>query len=367
MKNKKIKQTKILAAIVGSYPKPEYLYKNSGRALLDEVGISFYQNQLSLGKKFLKNLDKASLEAIKDQNQTGLDLITDGEERRGHYVLHVLRGLAGIDFQKLKKVSIRGGTYERSLPTVVGKIRYKGPIVADDFLFTTKHAQGYSKIGLPGPSTVVDCVADEYYQGDIKKLAFDYAKAIRSEVKALIKAGCQVIQFDDPVLLRYPDRAKKWGLQALQECFKGLEDQAFYIVHICCGYPNKPLEKKGVNYKADDTYYKDILKWFSKSQLDAVSIEGAQSKLDLSVLPSIGKKSVMLGVLDVGVNKVESVASLVKRGKQALKYLPKNQLILAPDCGMLQLTHQAAKSKLRNMVEAVSILNREEKGKIYVS
>lgn len=358
MTNKgKIKQDRVLTAIVGSYPKPKFIYSDSGRVLLDSVGMSFYELEKKIGKeKFKKRLDKAANQAISDQNEAGIDFITDGEERRGHYVLHVLKGLEGIDFRNLKTISIRGGVYKRDVPVVNGKIRYTKPILVDDFKFTKKYAKGIPKIGLPGPSTVVDCIADDYYK-DLEKLAFDYAKAIHNEVEALIKAGCQVIQFDDPVLLRYPDRAVEWGLKALENCFKGFENQATFIVHICCGYPNKPLEKKGIAYKANKDYYADVLSWFSKSKLDAVSIEGAQSKLDLSILPSIGKKSVMLGVLDVGEERVESVDELVTRGREALKYLPKNQLILAPDCGMLELERRAAKAKLTNMAKAVRILN----------
>ncbi len=357
----KLKQNKILTAIVGSYPKPKYVFKKSGRKLLDSVGLDFYAAEKNSDKKtFKKLLDKASINAIKDQNSANIDFITDGEERRGHYVLHILKGLKGINFKKLSTIEIRGGTYKRVVPTIVDQIKYGSPIVVKEFLFTKKHAKNIAKIGLPGPSTVIDCVADEFYNGNQEKLAFDYANAIRNEVKALIDVGCKVIQFDDPVLLRYPKKAKDWGLKALQACFKGLENKAYFIVHICCGYPNKPLEKKGISYKANSNYYKDILNWLSKSTLDAVSIEGAQSNLDLSSLSSIGKKTVMLGVLDVGNNKVESVSSLVNRGKDALKYIKKEQLILGPDCGMLELTRFSAKKKLANLAKVAKILNGGE-------
>ena len=139
-------------------------------------------------------------------------------------------------------------------------------------------------------------------EGDRKQLAFDYADAIHHEVAALIAAGCQVIQFDDPVLLRYPEAAQAWGLEALERCFAGLEDRATFVVHICRGYPNKPLERKGISYKANQDYYRDILSWLSESRLDVVSIEGAASNLDVSILSAIGKKIVMLGVIDVGEN-----------------------------------------------------------------
>ncbi len=142
----------------------------------------------------------------------------------------------------------------------------KGPLIVDEFLFTKQHAKGIAKIGLPGPTTVADCVADEHYGGDRKRLAFDYADAIRHEVAALIEAGCRMVQFDDPVLLRHPDAAQAWGLEALERCFAGLEDRATYVVHICRGYPNKPLERKGIRYKANADYYRDILSWLSESR-----------------------------------------------------------------------------------------------------
>lgn len=351
----KIKQTKVLTAIVGSYPKPKYIWHKSGRQLLDDLGFAFDKKNYRQTKK----LSKAALLAIKDQNSAGIDLATDGEEKRSHYVFHILKGLEGFDFKNLKSIPYRGGIFFRNVPRVVSKIKYKGPVIINDFKFTKKYTKNLSKIGLPGPSTIVDCVADEYYKGDIKKLAFDYADAVRNEVKALITAGCQVIQFDDPVLLRFPDRAKEWGLKALERCFKGFENQATFIVHICCGYPNKPLEARGVKYKANKDYYKDVLSWLSNSKIDIVSIEGEQSNLNLSVLPSIGKKTIMLGVLDVGEEQVESVKHITKRVRQALNYLPKQQLILAPDCGMLELSRSSAKNKLKNLVLAAKVLNKE--------
>jgi 5-methyltetrahydropteroyltriglutamate--homocysteine methyltransferase len=351
-------QTRVLTAIVGSYPKPRYVYRQNGRSLLDSFGFAFDRRQQELGPaEFSRLLDRAALEAIKDQNRAGIDIVTDGEERRGHYVLHIVNKLDGIDPYNRKRISMRGGTTEQDAPRVIGKIMYKGPIVLDEFLFTRAHAQGIAKIGLPGPSTVADCVADEHYAGDRKQLAFDYADAIHHEVEALIAAGCEVIQFDDPVLLRYPQAAQLWGLQALERCFAGLEDQATFVVHICRGYPNKPLERKGISYKANQNYYRDVLTWLSKSKLDVVSIEGAAGNLDISILDAIGKKIVMLGVIDVGENEVESVESLVQRATEALRYLPKEQLILAPDCGMIELTHASARKKLVNLSLAAREVN----------
>ena len=311
----KIPQGRVMTAIVGSYPKPDDLFPGSGRELLDAVGLSFHDLEEQVGKwEFRARLDRAARMAIQDQNNAGIDFVTDGEERRGYYVLYILRRLAGFDFARLTDKSMREGRYVRRLPTVVDKIACERPILVDNFEFTKRHANGIPKIGLPGPSTVVDSVADGYYGGDRERMAEDYAQAIRHEVADLVEAGCRAIQFDDPVLLRYPEQAQQWGMDALQACFQGLEDQAMFFVHICRGYPDKPLERQGIEYKANADYYGDVLSWLSGSMIDVVSIEGAQSDpsglgrsgqgLDLSVLPAIGKKRVMLGVLDVGSNPV---------------------------------------------------------------
>ena len=357
-KEGKIEQNRIMTAVVGSYPKPKYLFQGSGRRLLDSVGMSFYDLEKRIGpERFNKRLDRACLTAIRDQSRAGIDFISDGEERRDHYIMNVLRGLEGIDFENLKAKSMRAGRYLRKLPVVVEKIGYKGPILVEDFLFTLKYAWGIPKISLPGPITVIDTLVSEYYRNNREKMARDYAEAIRNEVESLITAGCRAIQFDDPVLLREPQQAKEWGLEALQACFRGYEQQATFFVHICRGYPDKASEKMGLAYKASQERYGDMLEWLSESSLDVVSIEGAQGQLDLSILPAIGKKKIMLGVINVGSNRVEQVLELVERGKEALQYLGPEQLILSPDCGMLQLSRKSAQKKLANLAKAAAILN----------
>ena len=349
---------KVLTALVGSYPKPRYVYPRNGRSLLDSFGFALDRRRNEIGyAEFSRLLDRAALDAINDQDRAGIDIVTDGEERRGHYVLHIVNRLRGVDAQNLKPISMRAGTSTQNAPRVIGRLAHAGPVIVEEFRFTQRNAKGIAKIGLPGPSTVADCVADEYYGGDRKRLAFDYADAIRNEVAALIEAGCKVIQFDDPVLLRYPDAAKAWGLEALERCFAGLQGRASMVVHICRGYPNKPLERKGVAYKANKDYYRDVLTWLSESRLDVISIEGAASSLDASVLSAIGRKIVMLGVLDVGENDVESVERLTSRAERALGFIAREQLILAPDCGMLELTRASARQKLVNLALAARVVN----------
>lgn len=356
MKNDtKLTQISVMTAIVGSYPKPKYLFSGSGRKLLDNIGFPFYKLENKVGaRKFKEYTKKAALMAIRDQDSAGIDFVTDGEEKRGHYVLHILRKLKGIDFRHVKQKTIRRGSYVRRVPVVVGKIGRTIPVLLDDYLYTAKHTKGIAKINIPGPTTVVDSVADEYYKGDKKRMAFDYALAIRHEVKNLIKAGCKVIQFDDPVLMRYPKRS--WGIKALEKCFEGLNNRATFIVHVCRGYPDKKAERRGIRYKANQESYKYIIRKLRKSAIDIISIESAQDNLDLSVLKEMGNKRVMLGVVNVGSNRIESVASITKRGQEALQYISKKQLILAPDCGMLLLSRTAARGKLKNIAAAAAIL-----------
>ena len=349
---------RVLSAVVGSYPKPDYLYGGTGRELLDDMGMSFQALEEEVGfDEYRSRIQRATLQAITDQNEAGIDLVSDGEEPRDHYVLYVLRGLDGVEFKRLEEKEIRDGRYTRHVPVVVEPFRYRQPILVEDFRFLASHTTQIAKVNLPGPSTVVDCVADRVYGGDRAAMAMAYAEAIRHEVSALIDAGCTVFQFDDPVLLRHPDRAREWGLDALQACFQGFEEAAFFGVHICRGYPDESLEQQGVAYKADADNYADVLDWFRDSAFDMISIEGAQCGLDLSVLSKTSRLTLMLGVLDVGSETVEDVEGLVARGQEALDTLNPRQIILAPDCGMVQISREAAKAKLVNLAKATAILN----------
>lgn len=358
-KSGKIRQNKVMTAIVGSYPKPKYILPSeNNRELINDSGRSFYEIEKKIGKtEFNKLLDRACDEAIKDLNDTGIDIVTDGEERREHYVLYNLRYLDGINFESWIEMSIREGAYKRWAPKVTSEISFRTSWLVKDYLYTKERTDRTIKMTIPGPTTATDIVYDSYYNGDRKKMAFDYAHAVRTEVKNLIDAGCNYIQFDDPALLRNPERAQEWGLEALEKCFEGLEMKATYCVHICRGYPNKPLESKGISYKANANYYEQILHFLSSSKLDQVSIEGAQSNLDLSVLSAIGKKTIVLGVVDVGIEAVETVEHIVKRGKEALQHITPKQLILAPDCGLIMISRNAAFNKLKNIAEASVILN----------
>ena len=308
--------------------------------------------------EFARLLDKAALAAIEDQNHAGIDIMTDGEERRGHYVLHIVNKLDGIDARNRKphfharrerQSRTRRGSSARSSTT--------GPWFSTSSCSRSEHAKGIAKIGLPGPSTVADCVADEYYGGDRKQLAFDYADAIHHEVEALIEAGCEMIQFDDPVLLRYPAAAQAWGLQALERCFAGprgpRDVRRAYLPRLseqAAGAQRHPLQgEPGLLPRYPDL----AVRVQARRRFD----RGGGKQAGCLRIERDRQQNRHAGRLDVGENEVESVESLVARANEALRHIPIGQLILAPDCGMLELTRASARQKLVNLSLAARAVN----------
>ena len=355
----------ITTAVVGSYPKPRYLFPDSGRSLLDSVGAGFWGMRTKIGpKEHQRRLDRAVRLAIRDQVQAGVDIISDGEERRDHYIMYVLRGLEGIDFEHLEEITFREGKYKRMVPVIVNRLTYRQAITVEDFRFARSYARKMVKVNLPGPATVADTIADRFYQGDRERIARAYALVITQEVGNLINAGCREIQFDDPVLKRNLEAAGQWGIDVLESCVSDYRLEAQFYLHICRGYPDPASEKEGTLYKAPQENYAELLDLLQETSFDIVSIEGAQGSLDLSVLAHAGSKKIMLGVLDVGNNQVEPVGDIAARGREALSYLPPEQLILSPDCGMIELNRDNAKQKLKNLSLAAKLLNREIDGTI---
>jgi len=352
----------IKSTIVGSYPKPPYLTENySGRDILDSSGELFSKLERS-NQKFSELVNQAVDETVLDQEDAGMDIITDGEQRRDHYIYSILEHLGGIDVKnKVEKPvykMIKGKlqqAYTMFVPQVQSSIHYQQSFLVEGFLYTKKKSKKPIKVGLPGPTTVVDAVHNTHYSSQ-KELALDYAKAIRNEVEALRDAGCTHIQFDDPGLLRDLVRAKEWGIDFLDKCFEGIEGITT-TVHVCRSYPNKKFDKLGIIYKSDEAYYPELLQLLQKSKIDQISIEGKQGSLNPEVLKHSGNKTILLGCIDVGSERVESIEEIVEQGNAALQYIESEHLILSTDCGLLQLRQKTAKAKISNLAEAAKILN----------
>lgn len=356
---------RIRTTVVGSYPKPaDLLGSADGRALLDSGGSALDEQRAALGNgEFAARLDRAVESAVRDQVEAGIDIITDGEMRRGHYIHSVVRHLVGVDTSHMKEAEvrkiIRGQSrvaYRMKKPVLRSRMTYQRPFLVDAFAFAQGLATVPVKVTLPGPATVVDAIVDEHYSS-AEALARDYARAIRCEVMALRNAGCRIVQFDDLALLRDLSRAERWGIDALENCFLDI-DGITTVVHVCRSYPNKQLDELGVEYKSDQNQYPALLHLLSQSRIDYVSIEAKRDALRPSVLSQAGSKGVVLGCVDVGSERVESEAEIVAQARAALAYLDRSQLMLAPDCGMIQLTRSVAQAKLCRLAAAAATLNQ---------
>ncbi|MAG16326.1 hypothetical protein CMO88_04660 [Candidatus Woesearchaeota archaeon] len=353
----------IKSTIVGTYPKPKYLMNGvNGRELLDSSGRVFLRIEKELGSEFKGLVDRACEGSIRDQEEAGIDIITDGEQRRDHYIHYVLRHLEGFDYDNMHEKPVKKliagkltELYTMLVPRAVSSVTYAGEFLVDDFKFIQSRTTKEIKMCIPGPATVVDAVQNDFYSTD-RVLAEAYATAINQEVRALRNAGCKIIQIEDPGLLRDLSRAEEWGIELLDRCFEGVEGLTT-IAHVCCSYPNKRLEAEGITYKSDKTYYPDLFDLLQASAIDQVSIEAKQTNLSLEALKQLEGKSVILGCIDVGSETVETVGNIVAQAEDALKYVRPEQLILGPDCGMLLLSEQAAKAKLTNLEKAAETLN----------
>ena len=344
----------MLTTVIGAYPKPDYLkitdwFKSTG-GTDTEYPTKDYINELKdLGDNAEKIISRARKEIIDDQIECGIDIITDGEVKRENYIHYHCRNLDGINFNKLTKKVARTGNYSCYLPTITNKINASKPFLINDWYESQKISIKPVKITIPGPLTISDTVSNEYYSSD-KKMNEDLSLAINVEILRLIEKGCQYIQIDEPLFARKPKEALDYGIENLEKCFYGCGDKVEKIVHICCGYPDK---LDAVDYpKAPLKSYFEISKCLDDSSIDVVSIEDAHRHNDLKLLELFKKTKVILGLIKIANSKIETVEEIDHRIKEALKFIDKDKLIAAPDCGLGHLSRNLSKIKLKNLVKA---------------
>ncbi len=310
----------------------------------------------AMGDSAEQNISDACREAVTDQVEAGIDIPTDGEVSRENYIHYHCRHLEGFDFNRLTMRELRGGAYSAELPTISGPVRARdtGFLVHD-----WKRAQSFTdrpvKITMPGPLTVTDTNANEYYESD-KALGAAIADALNSEVRALVDAGCTNIQVDEPVFARKPDVTLEYGVENLERVFRGVPKSVTKVMHMCCGYPDR-LDR--LDYpKADRNAYFQIIGAVDESCVDMVSVEDAHRHNDLSLLDLVSKTTVILGVVAIALSRVETIEQIVVRLEQALQHIDEDRLIAAPDCGLGLLGRDLTIAKLRNMCEATRKLSR---------
>ena len=346
----------MLTTVIGAYPKPSYLSLPDWFSGEDGTDTKYptgkYVSAINkMGSKAEPLFIKATKEVINDQLECGIDILTDGEIRRENYIHYHCRHIDGIDFNTLTKKNARTGNYECFLPTITKKVEARDSFLVHDWLEAQKLSPKPIKITLPGPMTITDTIANNYYTSN-KQLGEDLASVMNIEIKRLVKSGCKYIQIDEPLFARKPEQAIKYGISNLEKCFDGVKNnEVEKITHICCGYPDK-LDAE--NYpKAPLSSYHKIAKLLDHSIIDTVSIEDAHRYNDLKLLESFKKTKVIFGLIKIASSNEETIEEIQKRVKEAINYIDQSRLIAAPDCGLGHLPRNLAMKKLRIMVQAV--------------
>jgi len=325
--------------LVGSYPQPEWLVDRKN--LLSRLPPRVRVKELwKIPPELLAQAqDDATLVAIKAQEEAGLDIITDGEIRRESYSNRFATALEGVDIDNPGQAMDRAGK-PVPVPRIVGRIRRKHPVEVEDLKFLKRHTTRKVKMTVPGPFTMTQQAQNDFYKSD-EEAAMDYAAAVNAEINDLFAAGADIVQVDEPYMQARPEKARAYGLKALNRALEGITGTT--AVHICFGYA-------AIVHQRPSGY--SFLPEFAGCSCQQVSIETAQSKLDCAVLAQLPGKSIMVGCIDLSDMTVETPQQVTARIKRALPYVPKEQVILAPDCGMKYLPREIADGKLRSMVQA---------------
>jgi 5-methyltetrahydropteroyltriglutamate--homocysteine methyltransferase len=335
----------ITTTVVGSYPQPNWLIDR------DKLGSKVPRVRAPeiwrVAPPFLEQAqDDATLLAIRDMELAGIDIITDGEMRRESYSNRFATTLEGVDIENPGTTINRTGV-RSVVPRIAGPIRRRGPVEVRDVEFLRANTEKRIKITLPGPFTMAQQAQDDYYK-DEEALAMAYAAAVNEELKDLKRAGADVVQLDEPWLQARADRAARYGVKAINRALEGVEGTT--VVHLCFGYA-AAVKDKPSGYS--------FLGQLADTRASQISIEAAQPQLDLAVVKELAPKSVMVGVIDLSTSAIETPAQVASRIRAALKYLPAEKLVVAPDCGMKYLPRAAAFGKLMALAQGADIVRKE--------
>jgi 5-methyltetrahydropteroyltriglutamate--homocysteine methyltransferase len=340
-------QGKLLTSVVGSYPQPDWLID---RALLKKMmapRVRVQEVWRVPPERLEQAQDEATLEAIRDQERAGIDIITDGEIRRESYSNRFANALDGIDTRRVGEIVGRTGA-RIPVPIVSGPIRRRAPIEVRDVKFLRAHTAKPIKITLPGPFTMSQQAVNEYYKDD-ESLALAYAEAVNEEVHDLFAAGADVVQLDEPWLQARPDAARRYGIKAIDRALEGVRGTT--ALHLCFGYAALVKDKPAGGYS--------FLAELEESAVQQISIEAAQPKLDLGVLRALESKTVHVGVLDLSDPEVETPEAVAVRIRAALDVVPPERLVVTPDCGMKYLPRDIAFGKLVSLAAGAELVRAE--------
>jgi 5-methyltetrahydropteroyltriglutamate--homocysteine methyltransferase len=333
-------------SLVGSYAQPEWLIdrkKLAGRFPPRTRAKELWR----IPPEHLEEAQNdATLNAIRDQERAGLDIITDGEIRRESYSNRFATALDGVDIDNPGTALDRSG-HPNPVPRVVGRIRRKHPVEVRDVEFLRANTDRTIKITVPGPFTMSQQAQNDFYK-DEAEMALDYAAAVNAEIKDLFAAGADIVQIDEPYMQARPEPAREYGLKSLNRALEGVRGET--AVHICFGYA-------AIIHERPSGY--SFLPELAGSTADAISIETAQSDLDCSVLETLPDKKIILGVIDLSKHEVEAPETVAQRIRRALPHVDAARIVVAPDCGLKYLPRDVAFGKMKAMADGASIVRRE--------
>ena len=335
--------------VVGSYPQPEWLVDREALSGRLPPRVRAHELWRVPANLLDEAQDDATLLAIRDMERAGVDIISDGEQRRESYSNRFATSLEGVDIENPGTALDRTG-HANPVPRVVGPIRRVRPREVDDVAFLRRNTNSQTKITLPGPFTMAQQAQNDYYPDD-ESMAMDYAAAANEEIVALFGAGADVVQIDDPYMQARPEKAKQYAVKALDRALQGVSGTT--AVHLCFGYA-RVVHEKPSGYS--------FLPELAESTVQQISIEAAQAKVDLAVLKELPNKTIILGVLDLADRTPETPEVVAQRIRDALRYVAPERLIPAPDCGMKYLPRDSAYRKLRALVLGAAIVREELTG-----
>ncbi|MFT0183128.1 methionine synthase [Pseudomonas benzopyrenica] len=332
----------------GSLPKPSWLAQ-------PETLWSPWKLE---GEELLEGKQDALRLSLFEQQQAGIDIVSDGEQTRQHFVTTFIENLSGVDFAKREVVRIRN-RYDASVPTVVGAVERRKPVFIEDAKYLRQQTTQPIKWALPGPMTMIDTLYDDHYKSR-EKLAWEFAGILNQEARELEAAGVDIIQFDEPAFNVFFDEVNDWGVAALERAIEGLRCET--AVHICYGYGIKANTDWKQTLGSEWRQYEEAFPKLQKSKIDIVSLECHNSRVPLELIELIRGKKVMVGAIDVATNAVETPEEVAQTLRNALQFVAADKLYPCTNCGMAPLSRRVARGKLSALSAGADIVRKELQG-----
>jgi len=329
----------------GSLPKPSWLAE-------PEALWSPWKLQ---GQELIDGKHDALRISLQEQNQAGIDIVSDGEQTRQHFVTTFIEHLNGVDFENRKTVKIRD-RYDASVPTVIGEVSRSTSVFVDDAKFLRQQTKQPIKWALPGPMTMIDTLYDDHYKSR-EKLAWEFAKILNQEAKELAAAGVDIIQFDEPAFNVFFDEVNDWGIACLERAIEGLKCET--AVHICYGYGIQANTDWKKTLGTEWRQYEEVFPKLQKSAIDIISLECHNSRVPIELLALVRGKKIMVGAIDVATNTIETPEEVAETLRTALKFVDADKLYPCTNCGMAPLSREVAQGKLHALSAGADIVRKE--------